>query len=285
MKNLICIIFLTLLFNSCKEYPSGPADHPSENNFSYPFEINSFWYYGTRNFTNNYRPDSLIAYFPTDTLEGVGGAIFLKDTVINNDTLRLLRNSHSVTGHSHATLELYKQTGSGLMRMAFYSDGVNFGPFIPNPNSARFKFGGKEFRSVKDIFNYYKNDLRDYMTGDTTLIFDDPPVVAIKYPIVQNTEWDFNIVGTTKMTKKYTTFESVRLNDVSYNCIKIQKQWYMNGSSTPDPNLIFYDYFSKDGMIKRDFTIKDIAINNSFGQLIGYLDAKEESFLNFYTHP
>ena len=53
----------------------------------------------------------------------------------------------------------------------------------------------------------------------------------------------------------------------------------------PDPHLIFYDYFSKDGMVKRDFTIKDVAVSNSSGQLIGYIDVKEEAFLNIFSQP
>ena len=227
-----------------------------------------------------------MVYFPRDTLTGAGGAIFLKDTVINQDTLRLLRNSHSDPGHGHATLELFRQTDTGLVRVAFYSDGVNFGPFRPNPNSVTLSFNGKNYHSLNEIFNYYKYDLIDNFSGDTTLIFDNPPKVAIKYPIVQNNEWIFNIVNSaTKQTKKYTTFETVNSMGISYYCIKIQKQWYLDGSNNPDSRLIFYDYFSKEGMIKRDFIIKDIAINNSLGQLIGYIDAKDEAFLNFYTHP
>jgi len=288
MKIKILIIFIasfSLTFTACKDEPTGNNSPPSENNFKYPYEINSFWYYGTRNFTTNYRPDSLEVYFPRDTLIGIGGALFLKDTIINEDTLRLLRNSHSEIGHGHATLELYKQTDTGLIRVAFYSNGVNFGPFRLNPNSITLSFKGKSFNSLYEIVNYYKYELRDNLAGDTALIFDNPPIVALKYPIVQNDEWVFKIVGTTKMTKKYTTFETVNSMGVSYYCIKIQKQWYLDGSSNPDSHLIFYDYFSKEGMIKRDFTIKDIAINNSLGQLIGFIDAKDEAFLNFYTHP
>jgi len=285
----ILIIFIasfSLTLSSCKNEPTGNNSTPSENNFKYPYEINSFWYYGTRNFTTNYRPDSLIVYFPTDTLIGVGGAIFLKDTVINQDTLRLLRNSHSETGHSHATLELYRQTDTGLIRIAFYSDRTNFGPFRPNPKTITLSFKGKKYNSLNDIFDFYENESRENLSGDTTLIFDNPPKVAIKYPIVQNNEWVFNIVNSsTKLTKKYTTFETVNSMGTSYYCIKIQKQWYIDGSNTPDSRLVFYDYFSKEGMVKRDFTIKDIAINNSLGQLLGYIDAKDEAFLNFYTHP
>lgn len=275
-------MILLLIFSSCNDNPAG--NNNSENNFKYPYDVNTFWYYGTRNFTTNYRPDSLIAYFPTDTLIGTGGALFLKDTVINQDTLRLLRNSHSEIGHSHTTLELYKQTDTGLIRAAFYSDGVNFCPFASNSNSVTLSFNGKSYNSLSELFNYYKYDMRDAF-DDTTLYFDDPRITSIKYPLVLGNEWHFTTVGTTKMTKKYISYETVNSMSGNHYCVKIQKQWYNNGSATPDSHLIFYDYFSKEGLIKRDFTIKDIAINNSTGQLLGYIDAKDEGFLNFYTHP
>ncbi len=38
-------------------------------------------------------------------------------------------------------------------------------------------------------------------------------------------------------------------------------------------------------MIKRDFLLKDVLVSNNFGDPIGYIDVREEDFLNFYTLP
>lgn len=271
---------------SCSENSVNNVNNPQDN-FTYPFSINSFWYYGTRNFVTNLRPDSLSSLFSTDTTEGFGGATFLRDTVIGNDTLRLFRNSHSDEGHAHTTLELYKQTDSGLIRHAYFSDGTNFGPFR-HENKYTLHLNGKDFGSVKELLNHYTNDCKtstENFPGDTVLYFDDPPVTAIKYPVTKGTEWNFHTVLTTRLTKKYTDFETIVSNGRTYYCIKIQKQWYNNNSPSPDPHLIFYDYFSKEGMVKRDFIVKDVAVSNSLGQLIGYIDVKEEAFLNIFSQP
>jgi len=286
IKILSLLLFTSALFFSCSEDSVNPGNVPQDN-FTYPFSINSFWYYGTRNFVTNLRPDSLSSVFSTDTISGYGGATFLKDTIINNDTLRLFRNSHSDESHSHTTLELFKQTDSGLIRHAFYSDGTNFGPFR-NEKKYKFSINGKEFLSISDLINFYNNDFNppyDNPVGDSVLFFDNPPVTMVKYPVVTGTEWNFYSVLSIRLTKKYLGYETIVSNDKSYYCVKIQKQWYNNNSLVPDSHLIFYDYFSKDGMVKRDFTIKDVAVSNGSGQLIGYIDVKEEAFLNIFSQP
>ena len=282
----ILLLSTSVLFFSCSEDSVNHENIPQDN-FTYPFSINSFWYYGTRNFVTNLRPDSLSSVFSTDTISGYGGATFLKDTIINNDTLRLFRNSHSDESHSHTTLELFKQTDSGLIRHAFYSDGTNFGPFR-NEKKYKFSINGKEFLSISDLINFYNNDFNpvyDNPAGDSVLFFDNPPVTMVKYPVVTGTEWNFYSVLSIRLTKKYLGYETIVSNDKSYYCVKIQKQWYNNNSLVPDSHLIFYDYFSKDGMVKRDFTIKDVAVSNGSGQLIGYIDVKEEAFLNIFSQP
>ena len=150
VKILSLILFTSASFISCSEDSVNPENIPQDN-FTYPFSINSFWYYGTRNFVTNLRPDSLSSVFSTDTISGYGGATFLKDTIINNDTLRLFRNSHSDESHSHTTLELFKQTDSGLIRHAFYSDGTNFGPFR---NEKKYKFSMDLSGARLDSFGY-----------------------------------------------------------------------------------------------------------------------------------
>ncbi|MBL8007175.1 MAG: hypothetical protein JNJ56_06555 [Ignavibacteria bacterium] len=283
---LIISFFLCLIFPSCGDDPVTTENNP-DNNFRYPFSIGSSWYYGTRNFLTNIRIDSASNPFTTDTLTGYGDASFISDTVINSDTLRLFRNSHSEEGHAHSTIELYKQTDSGLIRYAYYSDGTNFGPFRP-AGGYRFTFKNNSFNSLNDLFGFYSGDesgLSDNNFSDSVLYFDNPPVTVLKYPLTTGSEWLFKITGTTKFTKKYLNYENTESSGMNYYCIKIRKFWYMNNSAMPEANLIFYDYFSGSGMVKRDFTIKDIQVSNQSGKLIGYIDAKEESFLNIFIQP
>ncbi|MEP7145648.1 MAG: hypothetical protein ABI792_01425 [bacterium] len=284
---IIFLVLLSLTLFSCSDNPVNNNNPPGvQTDFKYPFKTGSFWYYNTRNFVTNIRPDSLNVYFSSDTISGNGAADFSRDSVINNDTLKLLRNSNSSAGHSQTTLEYYKQTDSGLIRIAFYSDGTNFGPFRPSLKNLKFSIHGRSFPSLKELVNYYDDEIE--LRDSTPLIFDNPPVRTIKYPIIKNSEWNLityaGISDTTRITKQYIDYENVTVNAGTFYCIKIRRRWYYN-SPTADPNLVFYDYFSKEGMIKRDFLIKDILISNSQGQPIGFIDVKEEDHLNFYFLP
>lgn len=270
----IFILFCAVAALSCSDDSVNSNNiPPADENFKYPYRTNALWYYTTRNFVTNLRPDSLNVYFSTDTTTGYGGAQFVKDSVVNGDTLKLLRNSHSTPQHGHTTLEYYKQTDTGLVRLAYYSEGTNFGPYRPLNNNIKLHFAGKNFSSTDELLEFHNADMS---ADDTVLVFDDPPVLTIKYPIAENSEWNFVIYGTTRITKKYDGFENVTVPAGTYHCAKIRRLWYYN-SPTPDPRSISYDYFSKEGMMKRDLIIKDIIVSNSQGQPIGLIDVKEEA--------
>lgn len=280
-KILILIIISTVIY-SCSDNPAEniTTDPPlsSDSTFKYPYKLNSLWYYTTRTFFTNQRPDSITVYYGRDTTLGYGSASFTKDTIINSDTLKLLRNTHTDPQHGHTTLEYYKQTDTGLIRIAYYSDGINFGPFRPE-NNFKFTFHGKSYSSINELL---RNSKYDYAVSDTNqLFFDDPPLTVLKYPIAQNVQWEFINYNPPLVTKKYTNYETVTTPAGTFYCIKIKRDVHYS-SGTPDPNYLYFDYFSKDGMVKRDFTLKDILVSNNFGQIIGYIDVKEEALLNIY---
>jgi hypothetical protein len=286
MRMLMKMFFLfsfSAVYYSCGDESS--VNKPEEpvlidttaTNFKYPCSLNKIWYYSTKNYLTNLRPDSVRRYFSEDTIIGFGAAEFIRDTIINQDTLKVLRNSHSVTGHSHSTLELYRQSDTGLIRYAFYTNGTNFGPFRPVNNGLRFSLSGKSFNSINEIMSDYY--AAEFLSDSLSL--DNPPKTVLKYPISRNIEWELNSSGTTRVTKKYLDFENVTVHAGTFYCIKIKRDIYYN-SAVPDLNYFFYDYFSKDGMIRRDILLKNVMVSNSKGQVIGFIDVREEAFLNLY---
>ncbi len=269
------------LISCSDDTQSSNSPNEPQRDFRYPYSLNSFWYYTTYNFVANYRPDSIRNIIAPDTIVGYGSALFSSDTVIAQDTFRILRNTHSSEGHTHTTIELYKQHDTGLIRHAFYSSGTNFGPFRSS-SDLKYSFNGKQYFSITDL----KHELRQPdFHGDTSLTFDDPPVLALKYPVYEGSEWLYLDYGATKITKKYSGYEEVASNGRSYFCAKVKRNWYINNSTTPDPNLQFVDYFAKEGMVKRDFVISNVLVSNSLGEPLGYIDVWEHAFLNLYTVP
>lgn len=275
------LVFICCLNISCNDDSVNPEI--KNENFTFPFNLNSIWYYGSRNFVSNIRPDSIISYFDSDTIIGYGGLTFLRDTIIKNDTLRLLRNTHSDPYHLHTALELYKQNQSGLYRHAYYSEGYAFSPYR-NQSNIRLKIQNGFFSSTADVLNRLKNtEQGNESNSDTILTFDSPPLKAIMYPLARNSEWLLKEFDNIKIKKRYLDFENVRQNEKEYFCIKIKKSWYFNNSNDPDSNIIYHDYFSKEGIVKRYIYIKDIEVYSETGQHIGYIDVHEESFLNIFS--
>lgn len=283
---ILFLIALSAATISCgNDNPNDPGTPPpSDANFKYPTGVNSFWYYGSRNFLRNIRPDSVRRYFNDDTLTGIGAATFVRDTVINGEPVIQLRNEHSSAGHAHTTIEYYRQTDTGLVRKAFFTNGSNFGPYRPVGENLSFSVNGFKYSSIEELLNSYRNNLYTDNGDTNVIIIENPPPTAIRYPITKNSEWNFVNSGTTRITKKYLDFENVTVPAGTFHCIKIQRSWYYN-SSTPDQNTFSYDYFSKEGMIKRDFMIRNVLVSNSTGAAIGYIDILEEDFLNLFSLP
>ena len=282
--SLIFIIAMSLTyFSSCSENSPtvNTPDIPKEN-FKYPYSLNSFWYYTTYNFVTNFRPDSLRNIFTDDTISGSGFARFAFDTIINSGTFRILRNTHSSEGHEHTTIELYKQSDTGLIRYGYYSSGTNFGPFRNSPAFLSTSKSERKFTSGFELLRCYENP---FMFGDTNYTFDDPPVIALKYPITEGLEWIYQDYGPTKISKSYDGFENVTTQAGTFHSARVKRNWYFNNSQTADTNFYHVDYFSESGMVRRDYIIKNVLITNSAGEPLGYIDVVENAILNIVTIP
>ncbi|MBS1517665.1 MAG: hypothetical protein JSS91_06230 [Bacteroidetes bacterium] len=275
LLNLI-LIFLCVTFYSCEQNSTGVNNSEEYVNLKYPFTLNSFWYYTTKNVTVNIRPDSIKNYFNQDTLTGFGISEFISDTVIYTDTLRILKNEFSLSGHSSVTYEYYLQTDSGLIRKAYLFSGSNLGPYR---GDIMYEYNKKIFNSAEDIF--LRADL-NLSNTDTLLTIDDPPVRVLKYPAELNTDWSLFSSDYLKIRKKYTGFQNVSIFGNKFRCAVISRYFYFN-SSLPDNNYIFTDYFSKEGIVKREILIKDISILNKTGEQIGLIDLSELSYVTIYN--
>ncbi|MBK8982827.1 MAG: hypothetical protein IPM38_11035 [Ignavibacteria bacterium] len=261
------ILFSAAFYSSCSDNSQNGNNIEPDNNFKYPYSLNSYWYYKTKNVITNIRPDSIRKYFNTDTVTGYGISTFLKDTVLSDDTVRIFRNEYSFNGHISVTREYFNQADSGLIRKAFLSNGSGLGPYRNNIN---FFHGGMYYSSVYEIL---QNAVNDFQGSDSVITFDDPPVKVIRYPMEVNAEWILKQGPFLIIKKRYAGFENINISGNNYYCMKINRLYYFNVS--PDENLIYTDYFSKEGIQRRDIYIKDILVMNEFGAQIGNIDLSE----------
>ncbi len=263
----LLIIFSAVFFSSCSDNSQNGNNIEPDNNFRYPYSLNSYWYYTTKNVITNIRPDSIRKFFNTDTLTGYGISVFFKDTVLADDTLRIFKNEYSFNGHISVTREYFKQTDSGLIRKAFLSNGSGLGPYRNNIN---YLYGGKIFSSPNEKLLFAGNE---FFESDSVITYDDPPVKVVRYPLEVNAEWILKQGPFLTIKKKYAGFENLNVSGKNYYCMKIRRLYFFNVN--PDENLNYTDYFSKEGIQRREIFIKDIPAINELGVQIGYIDLSE----------
>lgn len=251
-------------------------DIDTSTNFKYPFSLNSNWFFTT---TQHYtfHPDSVRNYLSgIDTSVESGYAVWKNDTVINGITARVLRSNHTSTSHAYNTTESYIQTDSGLVNISFNIDyGPSFGPYRPM-SYIKFKHNEKIFKSLSELFLFLNGESFSDNAEKLNL------VNCIRYPISENYEWYFRTLSPNPLLiqrKKYLGYEQVSSPAGIFNCIKIQRKNYINGGTVLDTNYVSYDYYSKIGMLKRNYLIKNVGVYYS-GSLIGYFDIENDVILN-----
>jgi hypothetical protein len=269
------LLFTAVIFYSCSKTEDvivAPVD--TSTNFRYPYSLNSNWFFTTTS-QYTFHPDSVRNYIDEETPVEVGYSIWRNDTVVNGVTAKVLVGNHTSSVHSYNTVECFAQTDTGLVSLSFEGYGPGFGPFRPNSDT-KYLYNGKEYFSVFALTNEFIGD-RPVNDNSELTNFN-----TIRYPITLNIEWYFRTINLSPLQiqkKKYLNYEQVQTPAGTYNCIKIQRKNYTGSPQILDTNYISYDYFSKVGMIKRSYVIKNIAcIYNS--QLIGYFDLGGEVILN-----
>lgn len=273
---LFFFIFAGVVFYSCTKSDDiiiSPVDNST--NFKYPYSLNTNWFFTT---TPNYtfHPDSVRNYISLlDTAIETGYAIWKNDTIINGVTARALKSNHTSTSHAFNTVEFYVQTDTGLVNVGYDEDyGPGFGPYRPGA-SGQFLYQGKYFSSLSDLRHRVFSEIS---LGDAV----PDAIKCISYPIVEGQEWFFRNTSISPLQtqrKKYLNYEQVQTPAGTYNCIKIQRRNYTGSPQVLDTNYISFDYFSKVGMIKRSYKVKNIPFTLS-GSVIGYIDIGQEVILN-----
>jgi len=272
--NVFVVISLIVL-SSCSKTDDSIITPNEPENFKYPYKLNSNWLYKTTLQNINVRPDSIRPYITTTPIYETGYSLWKNDTIIDGVTARVLQSNHSSPVHSHSTTEYFTNTDTGLVNVSYTIYGTSFGPFNINP---RYKFGynGKYYYSIYDFRRDALYELP--LTGTDNL------ANCIKYPVTTNTEWFFRRPNIAQIQrKKYLNFEQVITPAGTFNCIKIARINYSGSPEVQDTNYIMYDYFSKIGMVKRSYLIKNIPFFNSSGEVIGYFDISEEVLLDAYS--
>ncbi|HRE41952.1 MAG TPA: hypothetical protein PLG90_11520 [Ignavibacteria bacterium] len=262
------IILLFVIISGCSndDNPAGVNTNPFDN-FRYPYTDNINWFYKYRNIIHNVRPDSIKQYITIDTIPGTGVSIWTGDTLIAGISGKIFRSEHNEPLHTHSTTEVFVQTDSGLVSIFAGSTGRSFGPFGANRWN-KFLFNGNIYETLDEIYS------------EAVLI---QSYNAIKYPVNIGEEWFLNRVSNNfNFYKKYDGLINLTVPAGTFECMKIKKI-VRNDIGVENLNYEYFDYLSENGIVKRDYNLKNIGFLNSEGVVIGFFDIKEEVEVNLIS--
>lgn len=227
------------------------------SDFRYPLTDGSTWNYTITTSVSDIRPDSMQQYFNNIYPLTMSGTVsILYDTTINSVVTKCFLDEFSSNGTSHANRYYYINNDTAL---------ILYSRRQPHPAA-----GMLPLRMAANIFSE-----RDHNTNESE-IFADSQYSTLKYPIVTGTEWSHTISGITTQ-KKYLGFENITVPSGMISCMKESVNYSYS------PTGIFYNYYSKYGLLKSYSFLDDINLASPGGDAT--VDLTGETVITSYNIP
>ena len=276
MKPFAILIACVLSLFAALNCSDNPDNFITTNDSFYPVQIGNRWVYNRTFSTFNVRPDSLRFWFPDTSIASavvveVTGTATLLDSIKASVFHQTLEEGTLTQVSDH----YYANRDSGLYFIAYRGPGN----VIPKGSSkGKFLFNGIHFDDLKEITSYIVQSLPRYRVFSDSLIYEIPPLLSLKYPLSVGSEWTFRPAGRPwRIDKRVLRKESVQVPAGMYNCFVIQ---WLYPTETWGSSILFLDYVSEIGLVKRSILFKDMIVTGPGGpEQTGLSDNKDESIL------
>jgi len=274
MKSLVALVpaAIFIIFSGCDLLDSSTD---ARKNLTYPLDAGNKWEYdrefGVYNFRTFENPDSVI--------KDQESYVYANSTVLSNGTVDLDEFAHitgAITeleqkfieeGHSKVltSWNYYTYKDDGLYLIGYRSaSGASAMPKIDvesrqSANGFYIFFDGVHFSSVHAVTEYVEYMTMWYYDDPDDLIIEKHPVKVIPRNMQTGKQWTARTKGNPwRVDKRILGRETIEVPAGQYECYKVQ--WLVDPGNTGEwnENLIYYDYFSEDGLIKREFYFKDL---------------------------
>jgi hypothetical protein len=279
------VIFAPLLlfcfqFINCEQSKNPIGNLYSD--FIYPIEIGNSWEYDRTFILFNFRPDSikhLISMsdtFKTYSSTEIRNKEMLKDSMLTYQFIEsMVEDTATFTGEYY-----YSNQADGLYLYAY--EGASH--TLPKSGvSNKIIFRGLYFNQVQEITNYLTSFDYGRILFVDSLNYENPPLQIIKYPLKEGLQWTLRETGNPfRLDRIILSEEIIQVSVGEFDCIKIQNLYDLNGDNNWDEDIMYTDYLSNEGLIKRVIYIKDLKLTDFSGQVIGEFDTIDESILKSF---
>jgi len=280
MKNFVIYVtvLVLIIIISCSR---NNITDPTENNFIYPIKIGNKWEYVREYSIFNFRPDTLYKTQIIDTtlIDTVQIEIIRKQIILDSIQTFVFYESFIENGQVIEAESYYNNLDDGLYEYAY--KGISW--VLPKTNiKGKILFKGKYFNNIKEVMSYFERSLlKSINVFEDSLILEIPPLLSIKYPLEVGSQWIYRGPGNPwAINKNVIDREIIKVAAGEFNCFKIQWLFDIDNNDEWDDDIIFYDYVSTKGLIKRYAFIKDMIWIGEDGLEIGMFDSKDEYILS-----
>lgn len=247
---LLLMIFSTsCIFNS---------DNDDENDFIYPLSIGNIWEY-KRQWNLYYYSDSLEIKEYTDTVTYSSDiSVSITDEVTLNGDI----DTYKMTGIENDGMmtfegtQYYRNNEDGLYIYAYLGSGV----YLPKDVAGEYIcFKGKKFKNFHALSNYIQEITPILSLQSDTIIYEEPPIKTIHYPIKIGKQWTYREAGNPwRMDRKVTNRVNLEIEIGSFDCYTIKFIYDLDEDGEWDDDIWITDYISKQGLIKREIYVMEL---------------------------
>lgn len=261
MIYVVILLVLGAIMISCEENGNSQVNW----NFEYPLTIGSSWEYD-KTYTIDYHEDAEAAGLVDEVHYG-NANVLIKDYETIFDTLNVYNFETTLYEDDNVMIsnEYYNVEDSCFIEYA-YNNGYQF---TPKGSNLQFRFNGKLYNDVRDIFRNLESGI-DYSPKDS--IYYDP-VLCLKYPLELSKKWKYRGPGNPWLIEKEIIGKATMIVTAgTFKCWVIR--WTFPQSSWDD-DLDFRDYISEAGLIKRVIEFRNTEVIGANGMELGHCDISQ----------
>lgn len=267
-----------LLATGCADSTSGPdgQEHctfPLQEGNSWEYEYRTLWFTAA---------DGRVAVIDTVTAE-YWLQVAQRETLESSICCYELVESalYDSTDYYEAS-GYYDDDETGLYLYAYESPfGVGVGVTPKLPPGVRVLVGGQEYSRVRAALSRCAGLLASPARSDS-LVFEDPPIQCLAYPLTVGEEWVYRQPGDPwAISKSVVGLTDVDVPAGIFNCYAIR--WLIDFSEPHpewDDDIEWVDYFSDSGLVRRTIAYHDVIVTSPDSpEPIDTLDLWEEAVL------
>ena len=281
MKPIFLITILVLVLFSCKK----STEPEEQSSFRYPVAIGNEWQYTRIVSFSNIQPDTISheSFMPDTSYEEttITGRELLRDSIQTYSFETLYEDDY----HSIISTHYYAYKNTGLYLIGYKNlSGVSCVPKNSIFKGKRIIFKGRFYRSVHELSQSIQSLSPLYKLTSDSVFFEDPPLLSLKYPFKIGEAWTYREnYNPWRIDKKILGKELIAISAGNFSCYKIVWLYDIDHDGSWDEDIMFTDYISSEGLIRRIIMYMNIIISDEQGNHLGTFDSQDFYSLTAYT--